>query len=105
MRFFLSLLMVLAAATASSDSYAQEPEYNQADIIALIDKMSDELCNELKSGGMYPRQKSVLKNSDKLRITTKIAGLTGRDYSQSSTITDMILDKSRKKCSFSLMQE
>ena len=105
MRFFLSLLMVLAAATASSDSYAQEPEYNQADIIALIDKMSDELCNELKSGGMYPRQKSILKSSDKFRMTTRIMSLTGSDYSQSSKITDMVLDESSKQCSFSLMQE
>ena len=97
--------MVLMSTAVSSGAYGKESQNNQADIIALIDKMSDELCNELKSRGMYPRQKSVLKNSDKLRITRKIAGLTGRDYSQSSKITDMILDKSRKKCSFSLMQE
>ncbi|MGA0022449.1 MAG: hypothetical protein ACO3GW_09780 [Vulcanococcus sp.] len=105
MRAFLSLLMVLMSTAVSSGAYGKEPENSQADIMALIDRMSDELCNELKSGGMYPRQKSVLKSSDKFRMTTRIMGLTGSDYSQSSKITDMILDESSKKCSFSLMQE
>jgi len=105
MRVFLSMLMVLMPTAASSGAYGQEPEDNQVDIMALIDRMSDELCNELKSGGMYPRQKSILNNSDKLRMATRIMSLTGGDYSQSSKITDMILDESSKKCSFSLMQE
>ena len=105
MRAFLSLLMVLMSTAVSSGAYGKEPENSQADIMALIDRMSDELCNELKSGGMYPRQKSVLRSSDKFRMTTRIMGLTGSDYSQSSKITDMILDESSKKCSFSLMQE
>jgi hypothetical protein len=95
----------LMSTAVSSGAYGKEPENSQADIMALIDRTSDELCDELKSVGMHPRQKSILKSSDKFRMATRIMGLTGSDYSQSSKITDMILDESSRKCSFSLMQE